>query len=304
MTDLIEKLRESRKSYTVLLHQITSFRSIDNFTAILIFEGPEDIGVYETWIRRCTDNTSHELMSGNGKQQLMDLYSFLVKTKSELFSGVFIFVDRDFDVHENVSPNLFVLDAYSIENILCSEEALKSILYDELAIASKAIPIAHILEKFHQMLESFEAVSRELNLQIFMLRRLKLKISKKPDKASEFCEINLDSISKKYSEISELMIFDSEIDANQKESLECEYFNLTSLQSQRGKYVLSFFRIWLELLTNDLKSQAPVMFTQSNSNIKGEPWNFKLRRLAICSPIPNGFLRFIKGIEENALKLI
>lgn len=301
--DLISELRESRKSHTVLLQQILAVRSTNLHTSIFVFEGTEDVGVYECWINRCSDKIDYVPVAGNGKEQLINLHTFLESKNPDLLKSVYMFVDRDFDSDSVAAKNIFELEAYSIENILCCTKSIQSILYDEMEQSADALKKTNILRIFNDVLTQFEEASKELNLYLFVLRRQKIKLKRKPEKLNNYCQVTLHNVHKTYDAIGEILEIDGDIYQVEVDKDESEFNKLPRLRSQRGKYQLYFLRKWLELLTSDLKSPSPTVFKVSKPNLKGEPWNFKLRRLASASPLPDNLINFIKAIEKPVLDL-
>jgi hypothetical protein len=77
MSDLIKSLRESRKNPNVLKLTLISIKSARPNCLIFVFEGAEDIGVYESWLSRTTSKPTYEPVHGNGKEQLLSLLETL-----------------------------------------------------------------------------------------------------------------------------------------------------------------------------------------------------------------------------------
>ena len=90
MTDeLLEKAREARKSPAALKVKLSQLRSRYQEPPILLVEGVDDIGPYETWVNRVADVSMLRLLSGNGKEQLLGLRTQLARDETGLRSGVF-----------------------------------------------------------------------------------------------------------------------------------------------------------------------------------------------------------------------
>lgn len=300
MADLIGQLRESRKNPSVLKHILISIRSVKPDTLIFIFEGVEDIGVYETWIQRTAVNLIYEPVAGNGKEQLLGLYNKLQEEDSQLLRHLYFFVDCDFDEYGPNNEHVFVLDAYSIENLLCCPDVLDSILTDEFRCAGSPQERQRVLQKFGSILTEFKQASVEVNFTLFAARRTNIRVVKKPEEVRQIAEITLSGVRRAFNHLFEVLELDTSIEENLQSRLRTEFEGLENRRAQRGKYLLSMFRQWLRALSADRKSEVPQLFDQPFPTLPGEPWTVPIRRLASRSQIPSGLTVFISNAATAA----
>ena len=292
---LIDRMRTSRKNPSVLKLQLIKIRSSRPNTLVFIFEGPDDIGVYETWIKKINSSLHYEPLPGSGKEQLHSLHAALKETNDHLIDKVYFFVDCDFDKYSSAENNLYTLDAYSIENLLCCHSVLESVLSDEFRCAGSPEERQLIIDIYQKIHHEFSTHTEELNFLLFAARRLNINICKKPNTVTDFVEINIQSINKKNIPISDLISLERMPTAAELESLRDEFILLPSQRAQRGKYVLDMFRKWLKQLENDNRCDTPILFNSRN-RVSGEPSNLNMRRFSIASPIPSGLEDFIFGV--------
>ncbi len=163
MTDLIDRLRYSRKSPSVLKLKLISVRSVRPDTLVFVFEGREDVGVYEAWISRTTAKPVYEPIPGNGKEQLIGLRDLLSAEDSQLLRRVHFFVDCDFDEFPPPDDHLFTLNSYSMENLICSKETLESLLTDEFRCAGSPEQRQRIVDQFERICRDFKNSAAEMD---------------------------------------------------------------------------------------------------------------------------------------------
>jgi hypothetical protein len=293
MASIIERLRESRKNPSVLKLKILKIRGENPDIFIFIYEGQEDIPVYEEWLSRIANCPHFEAVAGNGKEQLLGFYTSLTKNADSLLRKVFFFVDRDFDSPFEQSNNLFELEAYSIENLICTEAVLESLLRDEFRRAGKVAERGKICKTFSDLHEKFNAISKDLNLGLFLARRCGINVSKKPERATEIAAIKVNEVDRAYGDISEIFSVEEEINLEKAIELSEEFENLPITLRQRGKYLLDFFRRWLRTLSDDLKAENPVLFESRDAALPGDPAAVTMRRLTSAAPIPVALSNFI-----------
>ncbi|PHV25249.1 hypothetical protein CSQ93_24985 [Janthinobacterium sp. BJB426] len=299
MPEIIEKHRESRKSPSVLQHSLILVRSARPDDLVFIFEGPDDIGVYETWIGRTRFESNYEPIAGKGKEQLIGLYKKIISENPELLRKVYFFIDCDFDVPEP-ADNIFTLNGYSIENFLCTSSTLESLLADEFKCVASPVERQRIKCVFEEFLNSFQTSTEELHFKFFSARRQGIKIISKSEDSKPIVEVYLDKAVPAFQHLEDVIETEKDVDATALAALRQEFAGLHRLQAQRGKYVLCVFRRWLRLLTADRKQPTPQLFERGMPALSGEPWSASLRRLAGQSPLPAGLAAFVEEAGRAA----
>lgn len=300
MSERINNLRGSRKNPSVLRLKLISVRSALANQAIFIFEGQDDVGVYEEWISRCGNKLSYEAIAGNGKEQLIGLRDQLQVANSPLLRNVYFFVDCDFDEHGGCQDNLFTLDAYSIENVLCGREAVESLLKDEFRCSGSPRERQVILDKFDSIRREFGSVAQELNFYLYVARRQSINVVKKPETIGSIVSVGLSGISWKIEDSSVLVLLECKPDEDELKNTREEFMALSELRAQRGKYMFLLLRKWLAELTEDAKMENPTIF-EEKKNVSGDPSGVTLRRLASASKLPVGLDEFLNKLRVDRL---
>ncbi|MCK0754419.1 DUF4435 domain-containing protein [Chromohalobacter japonicus] len=289
--ELVESLRKSRNVYSVLLHELVSAKQGEYDKKVYVFEGFDDVGVYEEWIKQIDPRVLFEPVAGRGKKQVVDLYFNLVESGNAYLENTFFFVDRDFDEKEYYGDEVCVLNGYSIENFLCNKEALVSLLKDEYRCAGKVDVREKIIRHFEILYDDFYQAISDVNLRIFAARREKVEIVSKVDSIKKVVEIGVDSVMRKDVSSEDAIKIKECFDVDKYRE---EYSELPYVRAIRGKYLLQFFQRWLSILTDDRKSSDPVLFDKCMSNIKGEPHSFQMRRLASITRPPEAVETFFR----------
>lgn len=295
MHSLVESLRSNRKNPSVLKLKILKVRGEDPEILIFIYEGLEDVPVYEEWMRRIAACPRYESIAGAGKQQLTSLLKILDKANDPLLDKIFFFIDRDFDNPFDAHKHVFELDAYSIENLLCTEVVLESILKDEFRKAGLIDERAAAKSAYQRAQDQFYAHSEDFSFSLFCARRCKIAVKRKPEKISEITILTLDSAAPAYTNINEILELERPIDNSTIASLRTEYENLGVQLKHRGKYIIDMFRMWLRLLCAEVQTKAHGIFKEP-SQFSGDPAAVNLRRLACAAPLPVGLEAFVKKI--------
>lgn len=289
----IDALRASRKNPSVLKIKVLKVRGEDPDVLIFCYEGPDDVPVYEEWMAKLERCPCYEPIAGAGKQQLLALHKSLSDSADPLLEKVFFFVDRDFDQKMEINPNVFELDAYSIENLLCTEEVLESILRDEFRRAGSIFERARVRAKFIELRGEFLQCCMSLNFLLFVAQRTEAIVLKKPEKISEIVNISVDKITLAYADLVDIVVVQNPPVGEELELLRAEFNDLPILLKERGKYLLEMLRKWLRLLAEDLKSSAPIMFDSSDKRLPGDPSALPLRRFASTVSVPQSLSNFM-----------
>ncbi|WP_315712580.1 MULTISPECIES: DUF4435 domain-containing protein [unclassified Bradyrhizobium] len=285
--------------------QILSVRSREKIKPIFVFEGPEDLGPFSVWIGRCDDSLAFEPIPASGKDQILRFRDNIKPNEAYLKSGIYFFVDRDFDDLKgyNAGPDLFLTDMYSIENYLVSERVLTSILVDEFKCAGERIEA--VLLCFGRVLQCFHLSMRAANLRIFAARRLGIGVrnSGLENRITKFVVVELDAVKPLIStaDLLELIPLDREPTTEEMKDLENEFDKLEPSARYRGKFILSFFLRWLDLLAEERWQPNKSLFATSlRSHFSSQ--QLSKRSLATRSELPHGLRTFIELIRQDLVQ--
>lgn len=295
---LADRARRGRRSPAVLKISLSYIRSRDQSIPVLIFEGHRDCGPYRAWISRIRDALAYERIWADGKDQVLEFRRRLKEDASDLAAGVFFFVDRDFDDLKGhpAGPDVFCTDRYSVENYLVSDRVLQNLLVEEFQCDSIE-DRDKVSAMYRQVLSEFSQSVRSINQRIFIGRRLGIIECGIGEVASRHITISLSSVADRYTPeiIAELLPFTREPTDEEVESLSREFDALEPVSRYRGKFFLSFFFRWLELLAVERRQPAESLFSRA-LDVKFSVQKIQLDSLASRAEIPAGLPEFIAAI--------
>ncbi|HTF96005.1 MAG TPA: DUF4435 domain-containing protein [Cellvibrio sp.] len=297
---LLEEARKARKSPAALKIKLSQYRSRFQETPILILEGIDDIGPYETWINRITNRSRLKLLSGNGKGQLLGLRSLLEKDETGLRDSVFFVVDRDFDDLSGQTPgkDIFCTDRYSVESYVIGKEVVASLLRDEFRLEEGSPEFQNAMEVYDNVLQQLINAINCINLRIYCCRLSGVRFLKQIPEVRKFVKIHLDKIDVIFCDKvieSELEIA-SPLDERAVELLRMDFDKLNPKLRHRGKFFFQFLVTWIEKLSDEARNPTGVIF-QKKLGIKFSSSSITLRSLASRSELPIGLQEYIKGID-------
>jgi Protein of unknown function (DUF4435) len=291
MTNMLDRLRDSRHNPSVLQIRILHIRSRLSECAIFVFEGPEDVPVYEEWLGKIASCPHYQPLPGSGKKQVLGLLQQLGQSELRLLNGVYFFVDRDFDPQAAPHPQLHELQAYSIENLLCTPEVLESILRDELRSPADLDTKQKIHDAFAKFCQDIGTHCKPVNLGLFAAVRLGRTVIAKPEKVSQIVDVDIESASAAYVNVDDVLTIEPPINVDEIQQVRSEFDVLPAPLQQRGKYRLDAFRKWLRLVTADAKSDPPKYFPKQNLTV-GDPGSATHRRFASGVRAPETLVDF------------
>ena len=249
--DYVDNARRQRESPNVLRLRVLQIRSGHPDTIILIFEGVDDVGPYEVWLRMLASGLEYVPIPGSGKKQVLSFAKQCIDSE-EFQNDILFFVDHDFDGLRGMRDHecIFCTAAYSVENDLCTDEVLHSILTDDFRMAGRKSVIDDTLSLFRSMCKMYIKHMREPNLRLFCASRHSLRDGNVENKIRKYVNIFFDNV-----ELNTSANFRDLIPLKREPTIEEfsqaeEYFNESSdfMRASRGKFILGFLLVWLEQL--------------------------------------------------------
>jgi len=300
--DIIERAREGRKSPATLKLKLSQLRSRFNDHPVLILEGVDDIGPYETWINRVSDSTLFKFLPGEGKEQLLGLRTLLTRDETGLRSRVFFAVDRDFDdlIGHDPGSDVFCTDRYSVESYLFADKVVASVFRDEFRLAEHSEDFDLVMGLYRDLVRTLIEAITPLNFYIYSCRRLGVRFKNPIPKVNTFVFIHVDRI---HSIITSELL-ESElptiipIPSERLDNLRDDFQQLEPVSRYRGKFYIQFLYKWLETLAEEARKPSGVVFNNSLS-IKFSTASMTLRSLAARSDMPSGFSDFVLGMQSS-----
>ena len=293
---LLSRMVNAKRSPAVLRLALLQVRGRFPDLKILVFEGVDDVGVYQEWIRRFRDGNWFRPLPGSGKTQLLGLLRQLVSEGSELLSDVRFFVDHDYDgvAETDRCPNLFVTDRYSIENYLCDRRVVDEILVDELRCATDVPALDAALSAFDDFFKCLVQVLLE-PMAIYRAGVLEgIQVAKKPDKLNGSLDIELFGVRStcSWGQVVQFDPMPSQVCIEEGKI----YIASAAGFMHRGKWLLSVVKAWLGLVYSDRRSDNPNIFASTVKALGPSPDQIPLRSLAARSSVPVGFGDFVQMI--------
>ena len=301
--DYFDGVVASRGRPAVLLTKVFSFRSGEENVPIIIFEGKTDIGPYEVWFKRINGDFVYKPILAEGKKQALEFRSHVMSTESKFLESIYFVVDKDFDSlrGEVKTGNIFCTDKYSVENYLVSEGVLRSILNDEFECHDEEVTVDNIILGFNAQIQRFCELMADVNFRLFLAAQCNIKKESTGSRLSPYIVFSLQDIEKVYSDddLVHLIPLDREPTPEEIEQSRILFAEVEDPKSEyRGKFLLSFFLGWIDLLSvarrnGDIYFNAPTQFSFSRASLT-------LRSLASRSEMPAelpNFLGSIVGLE-------
>ncbi|WP_345295408.1 DUF4435 domain-containing protein [Luteimonas vadosa] len=302
LPNLIDKMREGRRSPAILKIALSNIRSINPDKAVLVFEGVDDVGVFEVWIGRCSNRPCYEPLPGRGKDQVLGFRTLLASDRTGLNRCVFFFIDRDFDDLKGhpSGDDLYMHGTYSSENVLAGEEVLESILVDELRFAADPAGRAAVLQRFSELRASFFQLTAEINFRLFCAVVLGIRIVDVSKSIHRAVEVSLDGVRRKEDFTAATFVeLEREPDDAEVARLRSAFELLDPVERFRGKYALAFLVRFVELVATDRRLENPCLCSSRMSAIGNVQISLSQRSMAARSRLPSGLDVFLGRIVEE-----
>lgn len=293
---LLERAREARKSPAALKVRLSQLRSRFQEHSILIVEGVDDIGPYETWVNRVADVGMLRMLSGNGKEQLLGLRTLLARDETGLRSGVFFAVDRDFDelLGQESGSDIFCTDRYSVESYLIDEHVVASLLRDEFRLEEGSAEYEAAMQAYLSTLRELVAALTTANFRIYCCRRLGVRLLAVTPEVRRFARIHVGRIEANVGPevLDKELAVASQLSEEAVEPLRCDFERLDPQSRHRGKFLFQFLVAWVERLADEARNPSGEIF-KTRLNIKFSSAVITHRSLASRSDLPMGFREFV-----------
>ena len=307
---LLKSMIAARARPAVLKTKLINFRSSYPQGPIFAVEGDDDKVIYSHWIRRVTPELAYEFFVCGGKRDVRSLKNALSRDLAGLEADVFFLVDRDFDDLDGFADDnsLFMLDRYSVENYLVSEDVLESCLREAFPCHGEQEIRSGICATFRKDYGEFLRVSKEINGRIFVGRRLKFDIDGLiPTSLTPVAIVSLGEIKRSDTKAAETIPFEGEPAEGELQILNSEFDELDPARRYRGKFAIKFFSTWLNLLVSEFRTPQVGLFGHLTAQAGGiRQAELTIGGFAARSSIPDGLSAFLasashpSGVSVNA----
>jgi hypothetical protein len=299
--DPVQTLRDARGATSVHKLDLATLRAYNPRSVVFVCEGVDDKKVYFHWLKELHFFKNYEFLVCNGKEKVLQFRESLQRDLSGLKEGVYFIVDKDFDELRGYPPgaDIYMTETYSFENFLVCSEVLNRILTIEMHCHAAPATRNEIVVKFHQLYESFLALTRPHNLRIFLARRLGIMTRPLPNKINKLASVSLLRVEPAEDEAKDVITLSREPEPEEINQHEGVFNQFDAKSEYRGKFAVLFFCRWLELLAKDRNSDSPVLFKSAPTSSATAHGQLTIDSLASKSSVPATFRDFVANITNG-----
>lgn len=196
-----------------------------------------------------------EFIQANGKKNVIALYD-IIKSRPE-YSNLkqLYFIDRDYDLNENIPGDIYITSGYSVENFYVSKSSYAKILEGVFHIDITNPKFYKCGTLFDDRLKDFISAVRDFCAWYRFIRINGIRASIKLGESfpSEYAKIELSGIHRENYSLEDLNNAYPDIPDVTQEQLDQELTNI-NIMSIRGKYVLQFIESIILFLVKDSKN--------------------------------------------------
>ncbi|WP_321934518.1 DUF4435 domain-containing protein [Paraburkholderia sp. J8-2] len=299
--DRAEKMRVERKLPHTQRTRYLGLRSrVDINKYIFIFEGPEDIPVYRTWINKISTDISYEPLEVRGKENVIALREYIRSSSDNSGDKALFFVDMDYDDIDLTQyrdwADTYVTPSYSIENILVSAEILELLLIEDFAlIGDRQILRAPIIDFFKKSMQEFCESMLRVNGYLRWIRRRGIDSEGFPHDAKALISVTLSGVRQIYrddlSDVAATLKL-SDIPSEEDLAEHLKWFRDKGIAIfGRGKFIIDFFKRFISEIFEDSRAENRVFFLKKLA--PGDPQHDLMRKLAGFSNCPSCLRAFL-----------
>jgi len=308
LMDRAERMREKRSSIAVKLIRLIKVYASNPDAIICVFEG-EDAKYYGIRLDGFLNGRERKKIRCKGKGNLISLKEKVDLHEELSNANVLYFADRDFDLADITDGNIYFTPCYSVENLYIEKAVLRRILIDEFGFCEVEDneDVNSILNIYERLLSS--AANALLNLNAWIMcqnqagkSNSSIKLNLNNYDAGDFIDFDLENVVTKYDKEALKVKFPDSIEISSDEIDTAQHLieQGGTVKSIRGKYLLDFFRAFLEKIRSEISNGDSVVITKkiktkltiSKSNI--------LSDLSQYAETPNCLTKFLRMHLDEA----
>lgn len=293
-------LREKRSVPAVLKSKLAGIRSFAAEMLVFAVEGLDDKTIYYHWLKQTTPMLNYEVIVCNGKGKLLEFRALLQRDKSNLKDRVYFLADNDFDGLRGQAPgqDIYLTEAYSVENHLVNGDALDDLLKVELGCDSEPACRAEVVKRFKSLYEKFLGITKEHNQRIFVAKRVGINNSKPfPNRINLLATVTLNDVIPSGVKLEECIVLEREPTAEEIAVIKLDFDMLQPSLQYRGKFALAFFFKFLDIVAVDRAREGSVLF--AGLAPKGANGRLPLDAIAGKSVAPQRFKDFVNAVLSS-----
>jgi hypothetical protein len=179
MGSFLDRLKAERFAPIAIRHRYRIEYNETNNDVYAFFESTDDATFYRRYVlsQKRKDGRVRIYYCGN-KDSVW--FHYEVAEKENKLRNALFFVDKDIDDLTGDSlparSHIFVTDYYSIENYLCTEEAVRTVLQELIFLPDEGTVYADIVEHFQTGLQQLAIHLRPIFAEVIQLRRAGAKV--------------------------------------------------------------------------------------------------------------------------------
>lgn len=313
----VERMANAARDPIVILHKFNKLRSREPERLVLVVEGDEDPIFYSVVAERCGMNEKFLSLVAGGKDLVLGFRQLLkASVEAKRGKGVAFAVDRDFDDLKgfNSGPELYCTPTYSIENIACSSEAIRALLYNEFKLHDPDLigDLDKIMGLYEQVTASFAQEFRDINLLIYFGRtesfqRCGAAIRDIDDTPNRLFTLHAETLAVtcafKGDAAAEIVKFTSEVRLSDAMPVATKFDSLEPRTRWRGKFWLALLVRITSILLEDRNSANPRFFSRGRGKVRlNVATDSVFRLLASACEVPPCMRTFFAQLPANALR--
>ena len=299
-------LRSQRERPAVLKGELAKIRSAQRCALVFILEGPDDLVVYDVWIRRIAPTLHWEALVANGKRNLLEFREMMARDRTGLSMCTYFIVDHDYDAlkSQKHGPDIFVLPAHSVENYLSAPEVLESILRSDLQVLGDPVLRKKIVDTYAAALDTYASLLIDPCLRLHASNGRGVGNVQIDENCLRPFQISLDGTIVVDVDLRDRLVATERLIPEEAIEVSQRFFEVADLRLWiRGKFLIQLLRKWVDLLFKDRKSDAPTVFPNSAPSLNIRPATVDVRSLSAKSTLPSGLTEFILEYAQRCVDL-
>lgn len=269
-------MRKQRTNPVVPLINLLKVHSANRNALICVFEG-EDAKYYGSRVDASIKSLERKNVPCKGKGNLLTLKNKVDQNSNLKCLKILFFSDRDFEFSDLTNSNIYFTPCHSIENLYVSGKAFSRFLEDEIGLCTvdDKDTIDKSLSLFTSRYNDFLVETLDLNAWLMcQIEKCKtdssIALHLQNVKMKDLVKIEIDKVNKIYNiaDMKSLFPESKDIESSQFESAKDTLLTYGPENSFRGKFVLQFFRHFLDKYCRELSSKTSHIITvRKKSNL-------------------------------------
>ncbi|MEF1285584.1 DUF4435 domain-containing protein [Vibrio sp. M250220] len=274
--DRAEMMRKQRTNPVVPLINLLKAHSANRNALICVFEG-EDAKYYGSRVDSFIKSLERKNVPCKGKGNLLTLKRKVDQNSNLKCLKILFFADRDFDFSDLTDNNIYFTPCHSIENLYVSGKTFSRFLEDEIGLCTvnDKDTIEKSLSLFKKSYDNFLSMTLELNAWLMcQIEKSKtdssIVLHLQNVKMKDLVKIEIDNIEQIYDISNMKPIFpeSGDIELDQLESAKDTLLTYGAENSFRGKFILQFFRQFLDKYCRELSNKnSEIINISKKSNL-------------------------------------